>query len=78
MCIRDRVYAQQVKESAEASAELAQRMLAVGNFNKLQRARQQAFYADATTRLAIAQQAATATNEALVRALGLSLSLIHI
>ncbi|MEQ1594817.1 MAG: TolC family protein [Casimicrobium sp.] len=66
------VYAQQVKESAEASAELAQRMLAVGNFNKLQRARQQAFYADATTRLAMAQHAATGAREALVRALGLS------
>jgi outer membrane murein-binding lipoprotein Lpp len=34
-------YAGQVNASAEASAELARRMQQVGNFNKLQRARQQ-------------------------------------
>ncbi len=36
-------YAVQVKEAAEASAELARRMQAVGNFNKLQAARQHLF-----------------------------------
>lgn len=66
------MYAQQVSHSAEASAELARRMLAVGNFNKLQRARQQAFYADAAAQLASASHAATASREALVRALGLT------
>jgi outer membrane protein TolC len=65
-------YAEQVNESAAASAELARRMQQVGNFSKLQRARQQAFYADATTQLALARQATTATRETLVRALGLS------
>jgi outer membrane protein TolC len=65
-------YAKQVKEAAEASAELARRMQAVGNFNKLQRMRQQAFYADAAMQLAAAQHAATATREELVRLLGLS------
>ena len=65
-------YAQQVTDSAEASAELARRMLAVGNFNKLQRARQQAFYADAAAQLANASHAATASREALVRMLGLT------
>ncbi|MEQ1597172.1 MAG: TolC family protein [Casimicrobium sp.] len=65
-------YAQQVSDSAEASAELARRMLAVGNFNKLQRARQQAFYADAAAQLANASHAATASREALVRVLGLT------
>lgn len=65
-------YAQQVSDSAEASAELARRMLEVGNFNKLQRARQQAFYADAAAQLANAAHAATATREALIRALGLT------
>ena len=65
-------YAQQVSDSAEASAELARRMLAVGNFNKLQRARQQAFYADAAAQLANASHAATSAREALVRALGLT------
>ena len=64
-------YAQQVKDSADASAELARRMQAVGNFSKLQRAREQAFYADAVAQLARAQQAARAAREALVRTLGL-------
>lgn len=36
-------YAAQVNEAALASSELARRMQAVGNFSKLQRARQQAF-----------------------------------
>ncbi|CAN7683309.1 TolC family protein [Variovorax paradoxus] len=64
-------YAEQVNRSAEASAELARRMQQIGNFSKLQRARQQVFYADATTQLASAQHAATAAREELVRALGL-------
>ncbi|MDH4396187.1 MAG: TolC family protein [Limnobacter sp.] len=65
-------YAQQVRESAEASAELARRMQTVGNFNKLDRARQQLFYADATTRLAVAELDATASREELIRLLGLT------
>jgi outer membrane protein TolC len=64
-------YAKQVYASAEASAELARRMQAVGNFNRLTRAREQAFYADAGTRLATATHQATATREELVRVLGL-------
>jgi outer membrane protein TolC len=64
-------YAEQVKESAESSAELARRMQLIGNFSKLQRARQQVFYADATTQLASARHTATAAREELVRALGL-------
>ena len=64
-------YAEQVKQSAEASAELARRMQLIGNFSKLQRARQQVFYADATTQLASARHAATSAREELVRALGL-------
>jgi outer membrane protein TolC len=64
-------YAIQVKEAAEASAELARRMQQVGNFTKLQRARQHAFYADATAQLALSQHAATAAREELVRQLGL-------
>ena len=65
-------YAKQVSESAEASAELARRMLEVGNFNKLQRARQQAFYADASAQWASAAHAASASREALIRLLGLN------
>lgn len=64
-------YAEQVKQSAEASAELARRMQLIGNFSKLQRARQQVFYADATTQLASARHAATSAREELVRVLGL-------
>jgi len=64
-------YAEQVRRSAQASAELARRMQQAGNFSKLQRARQQVFYADASTQLAAAMHAASAAREALVRALGL-------
>lgn len=66
------LYARQVNEAAQASAELARRMQVVGNFNKLQRARQQAFYADAIAQLAIAQHASVAAREELVRYLGLN------
>ena len=65
-------YAEQVHESAQASAELARRMQQVGNFSRLQRQRQQVFYADATTQLASARHATTAAREELVRALGLT------
>ncbi len=65
------VYSEQVMEAAEASAELAKRMYQVGNFSKLQRARQQVFYADAVTQLAKAKQSAVASREALIRTLGL-------
>lgn len=64
-------YAAQVQESAQAGAELARRMQAAGNFTRLQRAREHAFYADSMTQWAAAQHAQTATREALVRALGL-------
>ena len=65
-------YASQVNRSAQASAELAKRMQQVGNFTKLQRARQQVFYADAVAQLASSQHAATAAREELTRQLGLS------
>ena len=64
-------YARQVFDSAEASAELARRMQSVGNFNRLSRAREQSFYADAATQLASATHQATAAREELVRLLGL-------
>ena len=65
-------YASQINTGAEASAELAKRMQQVGNFNKLQRARQQVFYADSVAQLASAQHSALAAREALVRLLGLT------
>ena len=64
-------YAGQVLASSEASAELARRMESVGNFNKLTRARHQAFYADAATQMATAKQVALSRKEDLVRLLGL-------
>lgn len=65
-------YAQQVNAAAQAGAELARRMQQAGNFNKLQRAREQSFYAEAVAQLASAQHAATAAREELVRQLGLT------
>jgi outer membrane protein TolC len=64
-------YAAQVKEAAEASAELARRMAAAGNFSRLDHAREQAFYAEATAQLARAQQAERAARERLARLMGL-------
>ena len=64
-------YAQQVQRSANATAELAKRLLAVGNFSWLQQAKQQQFASDAAIALASAQHARTTAHEALVRVLGL-------
>jgi outer membrane protein TolC len=64
-------YHEQVRESAAASAELARRMFTAGNFSALQRAREQAFYADSVAQLARAEQAATAERERLTRLMGL-------
>ena len=64
-------YAEQVKEAAEASAELARRMAAVGNFSRLEHAREQAFYADAAAQLARARHHTRAARERLVRFMGL-------
>lgn len=66
------VYAQQINDAAEAGAELARRLQSVGNFNKLQRAQQQAFYANAAVQLATAHHAALSAREELVRLLGLT------
>jgi outer membrane protein TolC len=63
-------YMRQVKQVADASTELARRMEQVGNFNKLQRAREQGFSADAALNLARAEQAQRATRERLIRLLG--------
>ena len=65
-------YARQISATAQAGAELARRMQQVGNFTKLQRARQQSFYADAAAQMATAQHSATAAREELIRQLGLT------
>lgn len=64
-------YMDQVKEAAEASAELGRRMAAVGNWSKLNQQREQAFYAETTAQLARVRQAQVAARERLARVLGL-------
>jgi outer membrane protein TolC len=64
-------YSAQVKEAAEASAELARRMAAAGNFSKLDHAREQVFYGEATAQLARTRQAALSERERLTRMMGL-------
>ncbi|NHZ99459.1 TolC family protein [Massilia sp. CCM 8734] len=65
-------YMEQVKNAAEASAELARRMAVAGNWSKLQHAREQAFYADSVAGLARARQARALEREKLTRLLGVS------
>jgi len=64
-------YFEQVKDAAEASADLSERMARLGNFSKLQRMREQAFYAETSAQLARARHRALAARERLTRALGL-------
>lgn len=63
-------YSAQVLESAEASAELAKRMVKAGNWNQLELAREQGFYADARQDMLAAKQMQIASREALSRLLG--------
>jgi outer membrane protein TolC len=64
-------FADKVRESAEAGAELAARMRATGNWSKLDAARERAFYQDAVTQQAQANLQATTAREELARLLGL-------
>jgi outer membrane protein TolC len=64
-------YMEQVKLAAEASADLARRMAAAGNWSKLNQAREQVFYAEATAQLARVRQSRVAARERLSRAMGL-------
>ncbi|MFM9928097.1 TolC family protein [Variovorax sp. H27-G14] len=66
------VYLRDAKEAAEAGAELAHRMVQVGNWSALQRTREQLLLADAAAQLARAEQSAVASREQLNRLLGLS------
>jgi len=71
-------YSELVKESAEASAELARRMVKAGNFNTLQQAREQSFYADAALEYANARNKQNAAYEALSRLLGVEAEKIQL
>ena len=64
-------YLLQVQTAAEAGAELARRQAQAGNWNKLQQAREQSFYADAALNLARSEQARNAARERLTRMMGL-------
>jgi outer membrane protein TolC len=65
-------YMEQVQVAADASAELAQRMVKAGNWNRLDQARERTFYVEATAHVGRARHAALAAREALTRMLGLS------
>ena len=64
-------YMEQVRDAAEASAELARRMAAAGNFSKLDQAREQVFYGEAAAQLVRAKQLALGERERLTRLMGL-------
>lgn len=64
-------YLRDVKEAAEAGAELARRMARTGNWSRLEQAREQVFLSDATAQLARAEQKAFSEREKLTRLLGL-------
>ena len=64
-------YMADAKLAAEAGGELARRMARVGNWSRLEQAREQMFLADAATQMAKAQQAAFIEREKLIRLMGL-------
>lgn len=71
-------YSAQVKESAEASTELARRMLKAGNWNQLELAREQSFYADAVLDLANTKNQQTSAYAALSRLLMLPVEQLNL
>ena len=67
-------YMQQVMQAAESGAELANRMKKAGNWSRLDQAREQGFYADATLGYARAKQAHINAREQLTRLMSLKQS----
>ncbi len=65
-------YLLKVRDAAEAGAELARRMHAAGNWNRLDEARERGFYLDATVGLERAQLADVVARENLAQVLGLA------
>ncbi|TAM16942.1 MAG: TolC family protein, partial [Candidimonas sp.] len=59
------------KSQAESTAKVAKKLGETGAFNKLDQAREQAFYAETTVDLATARQNARSEREDLIRQLGL-------
>ena len=64
-------YLQQVRVAAETGAELAHRMVAAGNWNRLDQAREQSFYSDAVQNQWRARLAEESARERLMGLLGL-------
>ena len=64
-------YMRDVKEASEAGAELARRLAKVGNWSRLNQAREQSFLVESTVMLARAEQVAFASREQLTRLMGL-------
>ena len=65
------LFMEQVKTSAEAGAELAQRMAKIGNFSALDFNREHLFYAETTAQLARIELNAISSREQLTRLMGL-------
>lgn len=64
-------YAKQVESSAQASAELAERMRKAGNWSSMDMAREQAYHAQTVADVVHAQKAAVSAREKLTRLMGL-------
>jgi outer membrane protein TolC len=64
-------YAKQVESSAQASAELAERMRKAGNWSAMDMAREQAYHAQAVVDEVHARKAAVSAREKLTRLMGL-------
>ncbi len=65
-------YLRQAELAAQAGAELGQRMAAVGNWSRLDEAREQVFHAEVSAQLLRAEHATVAARERLIRLLGLT------
>ncbi len=65
-------YVEQVRDAADAGAELARRMAATGNASRLVALREQATYAEATVMLARAQLASASARGQLARLMGVA------
>jgi outer membrane protein TolC len=61
----------QAASAANSAAKLAKQLVETGAMNKLDQAREDAFYADVVTQLAKARQQAASEREQLIRAMGL-------
>jgi len=71
-------YSEQVKESAEASAELARRMVKAGNWNQLELAREQSFYAEAVLDYTNVKSQQASAREALSRLLAVPVEALNL